>query len=242
MKSSTPITETLRHISVDGVVLGYGDGKLKVLLRRESIEHDGKVTIEWKLPGHHIRSNETVEETAIRTLYEQTGMRNIFLKQFHVFSSLDRLHRREFDFAWIRKHGVGEWRVITVGFYALVNLKNISLADMSPEAEWREISGIGELIFDHREILDAALEKIRHDLYLEPVLFELLPDKFTLTDLQNIYELIMGRSVDKRNFRRKAISKAYIVPLAERQTGVAHRAAGYYMFNRKIFDKEMQED
>jgi hypothetical protein len=234
MKTKTATTEFLRHISTDGVVFGYDDGKLKVLLRRESIERDGEISTEWKLPGHHIRLNETIEETAVRTLYEQTGLRNIFLKQFHVFSSLDRLRRREFDFTWILNHGVGEWRVITIGFYALVDMTKINLAEMSPQAEWRDISEIGELIFDHREILDTAFEKLRRDLPYEPVIFELLPGKFTLTELQNLYELIMGYAVDRRNFRRKAISKPYIVPLAEMQKGVAHRAAGYYMFNHKL--------
>ncbi len=241
MNKTVKPPDILRHISVDCVIFGYGDGKLHVLLRRESIEHDGVTTIEWKLPGHHMLIDETAEETAIRTLREQTGMGNIFMKQFRVFSSLDRLHRREFDFEWIRTHGVGEWRVVTVGFYAAVNLSAIDLGGLSPEAEWKEISTIGELIFDHREILDAALAKLRDDLAVEPVIFELLPDKFTLSELQQLYEIIIGRPVDKRNFRRKAITKKYLAPLAERQTGVAHRAATYYLFNRKVFDKETKE-
>lgn len=241
MNDTAPPTDILRHISVDGVIFGYGDGRLKVLLRRESIEHDKTVTNEWKLPGNHVGVNETIEQTSVRTLHEQTGMRNIFLKQFHVFSSLDRLRRRAFDFEWIRTQGVGEWRVITVGFYATVNLATLDLADMSPQAQWRELSEIDELIFDHREILDTALTKLRHDLHYEPVLFELLPDKFTLSELQNLYEIIVGHPVDKRNFRRKALSTAYLVSLAEHQEGVAHRAAGYYMFNKKMMDKARSE-
>ncbi len=237
MVKNTLQPEILRHISVDVVVFGYGEGKLKVLLRRESIERDGVVSTEWKLPGNHVRVDETIEETAIRVLYEQTGVRNIFLRQFHVFSALDRLRRREFDYQWIRKKGVGEERVVTVGFYAAINLDGLDLASMSPQAEWKETSQVGALIFDHREILGTALEKLRHSLSIEPVVFELLADKFTLTEMQQLYETILGCELDKRNFRRKAIAKPYIVPLAEREKGVAHRAAVYYMCNRKLFDQ-----
>lgn len=238
MKKQLPVSGIMRHVSVDTVLFGYNEGHLKVLLCRLPTESGGT---EWKLPGHLIRKDETVEAAAVRILHEQTGMMNIFLKQFHVFSSLDRLHRREFDLRWAREHGgSGEWRVVTVGFYALVDYAGTDLSELSPGAEWRDMSDIGEMMFDHREILEAAFEKMRSDVNFEPVVFELLHDRFTLTELQNLYELIVGRPVDKRNFRRRAISKPYIVPLAESQKGVAHRAAGYYMFNRKIFDKSRE--
>ncbi len=231
----------LRQISVDCVIFGYEDGRLKVLLRKELINHDDKVTTEWKLPGNHVHMNENVEETAMRVLKEQTGISisNVFLKQFKVFSSVDRLHRREFDFLWIQQKGVGEWRVITIAFYAAINIKDIDNHGMSSKAYWRELHEVGELIFDHREILDSALEKLRHDMDYEPVIFELLPDKFSLTELQRLYELIMGKQVDKRNFRRKTNTMKFLVPLAERQTNVRHKSAMLYQFNRKIFDKTL---
>ncbi len=235
--------EILRQVSVDCVIFGYEDSRLKVLLRRELIEHDDKTTIEWKLPGNHVLMSESVEETAVRTLKEQTGINigNVFLKQFKVFSSTDRLHRREFDFLWIQQKGVGEWRVITIAFYAVVNIKDIDSHEMSPEAHWRDLHEVGELIFDHRDILNHALEKLRLDVAYEPVIFELLPDKFALSELQRLYELVMDQRIDKRNFRRKVSKLKYLVPLAERQTNVPHKAATLYQFNRKIFDKNQKE-
>ncbi len=235
--------DMLRQVSVDCVIFGYDAGSLKVLLRRELIEHDGAVATEWKLPGNHVLVSESVEETAVRTLREQTGISigNVFLKQFKVFSAVDRLHRREFDFLWIQQKGVGEWRVITIAFYAVVNIKDIDVCTMSPEAHWRDLHEIGDLIFDHRDILDGALEKLRRDVAYEPVVFELLPDKFTLTEFQRLYELIMGRPVDKRNFRRKVNTFKFLLPLAERQTNVPHKAATLYQFSRKIFDKTQKE-
>lgn len=241
MKDTVKTPKILRHISVDCVIFGYEEGALKVLLRKESIEHDGKITAEWKLPGNHVWYDETVEQTATRILREQTGVSNIFLKQFHVFSSIDRLHRREFDFKWIKAKGIGEWRVITAGFYAAVNIGDVDKESLSPQAEWKEIDEIGELIFDHREILDTALEKLKGDLTIEPVIFELLPAKFTLGDMQKLYEILTGQPVDKRNFRRKITAKDFIMPLAERQENVAHRAASFYAFNRKLFEKQRQE-
>ena len=225
---TTASPDILCHISVEGVVFGYGEGRLHVLLSRETDLRRGISATMWKLPGQRIRAGESVEQTAMRILYGQTGAEDIFFKQFQVFSSPDPHHR---------VHGAERCRVVTVGFYAIVNLDGIDRDDMAPGAEWKELKETGGLMWDHREIFDTALARLRHDLHFEPVICELLPDKFTLSELQNLYEIISGSRVDKRNFRRRATTSPYLVSLSEHQTGVAHRAAGYYMFNKRLIDK-----
>src|SRR5690606_1300017 len=167
--------------------------------------------------------------TAARILKEQTGLENIYAKQFHVFSDPDRLMRRSHDFDWVKPRLLDE-RVLTVGFYSLINLIGFDNSQMIEEARWADAYEVTELMFDHNEIFSEALKKLRYDLIHEPLVFELLPEKFTLTQMQRVYEAIFDTSYDKRNYRRKINKMPYLIQLDEMQSGVSHKPARLYSF------------
>jgi len=227
------------NLSIDCVIFGYSEGELKVLLRKEEIEYLNKPHIEWKLPGNHVGMHERIEDTATRVLKEQAGAEKIFMKQFKVFSDLDRLQRREMDYLWIKKNGLKEERVVTVGFYSLVKLSSFDSSKLLNVAAWHNINDVGDLIFDHKEILNEALIKLKDDIFSYPLAFELLPKKFTLTQLQNVYEVILNTKYDKRNFRRKILSHTYIVSCNEKQYGVAHKAPELFKFDAKMYARTL---
>jgi 8-oxo-dGTP diphosphatase len=232
--------ETLPTISVDCVIFGYEENMLKVLVRREFIPYEGEIYLEWKLPGNHIRRSEDISETASRILKEQTGLENIFVKQFMVFSDPDRLSRNKRDYEWVKPR-LEDDRVITVGFYSLINLKDVDNSTLIDVAKWANAYEIDTLMFDHKEIYDEAFKKLRYDLLHEPLVFELLPVKFTLTEMQKLYEAIFNTSYDKRNYRRKVNKMPYLIPLDEIQTGVSHKPARLYSFDRDIYEKTRTE-
>lgn len=231
-----PIFETLPTISVDCVIFGYEENVLKVLVRREFVPYDDKIKLEWKLPGNHVRRSETIDETASRILKEQTGLENIFVKQFMVFSDPQRLCSNKYEYEWVKPR-LQEDRVITVGFYSLVNVIDVDNKSMVEDAKWDNAYDISELMFDHKVIFDEAFKKLRYDLLHEPLVFELLPEKFTLTQMQKLYEAIFNINYDKRNYRRKVNKMPYLIPLDEIQTGVSHKPARLYSYNRDIYEK-----
>ncbi len=231
---------TLPTISVDCVIFGYFENELSVLVRREDVPMNGEIHIEWKLPGNHIRRNEDINATAARILKEQTGLEDIYVKQFQVFSDPERLKRRPQDFEWVKPRLEDE-RVITVGFYSLINISSIDNTKLIDVAKWSNANDQIELMFDHSEIFSEALKKLRYDLLHEPLIFELLPAKFTLTQMQKVYEVIFNTLYDKRNFRRKINKMPYLIPLDETQTGVSHKPARFYSFDRDIYEKSRTE-
>jgi 8-oxo-dGTP diphosphatase len=235
-----PEWETLPTVSVDCIIFGYDENRLKVLVRRESVPINGKVYIEWKFPGNQVRRNETIEETSSRIIKEQTGLENIFVKQFHVFSDPNRLKRRWQDYEWVKPR-LQDDRVLTIAFYSLVNVKDVDNSMLIEDAKWTDAYEIKELMFDHNEIFDEALKKLRDDLLHEPLVFELLPEKFTLTQMQKLYEAIFDTTYDKRNYRRKVNKMPYLILLDEIQTGVSHKPARLYSFDRVIYDKSRTE-
>jgi len=232
--------ETLPTISVDCVIFGYAEDTLKVLVRKEFVPHGDEIYLEWKLPGNHIRRSENIDETASRILKEQTGLENIYVKQFMVFSDPDRLKRNKWDYEWVKPR-LADDRVITVGFYSLINLKDVDNSTLIDVAEWVNAYEIKKLMFDHKDIFDEAIKKLRYDLLHEPLIFELLPVKFTLTQMQKLYEIIFQTSYDKRNYRRKVNKMSYLVALDEIQTGVSHKPAHLYSFDRDIYEKTYTE-
>ena len=231
-----PIIHTLPTVSVDCVIFGYYENALTVLVRKENVPFNGETNQEWKLPGNHVRRDENIDDTAARILKEQTGLESIFVKQFQVFSDPERLKRRPQDFEWVKPRLVDE-RVITVGFYSLVNMNSVDNTKLIEVAKWENVNDIDNLMFDHKEILDEALLRLRYDLLHEPLIFELLPEKFTLTQMQSIYEVILNTTYDKRNFRRKINKMKYLIKLDEIQTGVSHKPARFYAFDRDIYEK-----
>lgn len=232
--------QILPTISVDCVIFGYYENELSVLVRKEHVPYKNEIIEEWKLPGNHVRRNEDINATAARILKEQTGLEDIFVKQFWVFSDPERLKRRMQDFEWVKPRLLDE-RVLTVGFYSLINIASIDNSKLIDVAKWTNAYEISELMFDHNEIFEEALKKLRYDLLHEPLIFELLPEKFTLTQMQKVYEVVFNTLYDKRNFRRKINKMPYLIQLDEIQTGVSHKPARYYSFNRDIYEQNRSE-
>ena len=206
-------------ISVDCVIFGFNNDELKVLL----IASDQKA---FKgvpaLPGDYVRPEEELDAAAYRVLHERAGLDNVYMEQVQTFGAIHR-------------HPAG--RVITVAYYSLVNIERVELKMQHNELHWHSIKDLPDLAFDHREILKTCYERLRHQVQVQPVGFNLLPQKFSLRELQNLYEAILDRTLDRRNFRKKFLSMDLLVDLNEEEEDVPHRPARLYKFN---FDKYEQ--
>jgi 8-oxo-dGTP diphosphatase len=206
-------------VAVDCVVFGIDDEDLKVLLIQRDLE---PFAGRWALPGGFVHLDETLDEAARRELAEETGLEQVFLEQLYTFGAVDRDPRE---------------RVVSVAYYALVKLSDhrVRAATDAREAGWFPVWDTPSLGFDHDRILAAALARLRGKVRYQPIGFELLPPKFTLTQLQRVYEKILERPLDKRNFRKKLLAMAVLVELEEVEQDVAHRAARLYRFDRKKY-------
>jgi len=231
------------HVSVDCVVFGFEFGKLDVLLIERNMLYEGKEYYDLKLPGDLVRKDEDLDTAAARVLNELTGLEQIYLKQFAAIGSPTRLSRQSRDLEWLRSIGHPEEIVVTIAYYSLINIdkERSSNFTLQSNTRWCAVSEVKELAFDHLSLLQQALKALRTELVLQPIAFELLPPKFTLGQLQQLYEVILGTSLDKRNFRKKVSNMAYIVPVNEKQVGVSHKPAGLYSFVRKIYDKSRND-
>ncbi len=238
--------QLIPNVSVDSVVFGFDSVHLNVLLIGRNILYEGIRYHDWKFPGDLIRLNEDLDTASKRILKELTGLQNIYMKQLKAFGSLDRLTRRPQDMSWLISIDHPERRVITIPYYALINLSENGekKTDLTTIARWTNVDEVSDLplAFDHQEILEFALETLRNELRTKPLAFELLPSKFSLSELQKIYEVIFGISLDKRNFRKKISNLSYIVALNEKETRVSHRPAKLYMFSREIYQKLKTEN
>jgi ADP-ribose pyrophosphatase YjhB (NUDIX family) len=232
----------LNHISLDCVIFGFHENQLKVLLLQM------KYTKEWALPGGFVKKDESFEGAAERVLKERTGLDNIFLQQFHVFSNPKRSEMNP-AVKDLEKSGSGQglsWfsqRFISVGFYALVDFQKVDPTPdyFSDKSEWKALEEIGFLMMDHRQILDKALETLRLQLSYQPVGLNLLPEKFTMPELQKLYETILGKPLDRRNFQRKILSYKILNKLDERKKGGAYKAPFLYEFNIENYNKALKE-
>lgn len=227
------------HVSVDCVIFGFDFGKLNVLLLERNFTYQGVVYNDLKLPGDLVRKDEDLDTAASRVLKELTGLTNIYLKQFAAIGTPNRLNRLERDMGWLRSIGHPEEVVVTVAYYSLINIDQdqINQFSLQSDTRWHPVSDITELAFDHMEILNDALTTLRSELRSNPIGFELLPAKFTLSQLQKLYEVILGTDLDKRNFRKKVSNMPYVVPINEKEKGVSHKPARYYIFNKKVYEK-----
>lgn len=214
--------------TVDCIIFGFDEGELKILL----IERNEEPFKGWfALPGYFVEKTEAIESAAQRILYESTGLRGIYMEQFYTFGALGR-------------HPQG--RVITVAYYAMIRLngqKDLQpVTDFAKQAVWVNVKNIPELAFDHSRIFRKGFEKIRNKISYQPIAFELLPEKFTLTQLQNLYEVILDKKLDKRNFRKKMLSYDILRELDEKQKGVSYRAAKLYKFDKRKFAKNFHKE
>lgn len=215
----------LSNVTIDCVVFGLRQGRLKVL----TVEYAGGESAGlWALPGGWVHHDESIDEAAGRHLRELTGIDRVFLEQLRAFGDVRR---------------AGDRRVITIAYYALVHEEDFDLVvgNTTSSVRWSDLGDPGNLIFDHSQILQAALASLRHKIRHEPIGFNLLPQKFTLLQLQELYEAILGVKLDKPNFRRKMMKMKLLMPCGEKQQNVAHRAAELYRFDEEVY-RELCQD
>lgn len=226
------------HVSVDCVVFGFDSRKIKVLLIEKEKMGPGESSHKLKLPGSLISEEEDLDKSADRTLKELTGLDNIYLKQFHVFGSPDRLKHEE-DLKWLREtSGTSVDRVVTIAYYSLIKLQDSNLTE---KTIWHPVDELPELAFDHNLIVKMALEALQRELRTEPICFVLLPKKFTIRQMQDLYEAILGEKMDNRNFRKKIMPLKFLVMLNEKEKGVSHKPAQLYKFDAKLYAKHRKE-
>ena len=213
--------DTIDALSIDCLIFGFRNSELDVLL----IKHgEGISKGRWALPGGWIRYNESIDDAANRLLTSLTGVSNIFLEQLRAFGEVDRYPGK---------------RVITVAYFALINADNYALSAgfTASDARWFKIHEIPRLPYDHDKILKTGFDYLKHKVRHEPLGFNLLPKKFTLHQIQKLYEAILETALDKPNFRRKLLKMNLLVPCDEKQRDVSHRAANYYKFDKRIYRK-----
>lgn len=213
--------EIIEALSIDNLIFGFENGELQLLLVKHA---DGISKGRWALPGGWIKYNEGLDQAAYRILSALTGVKDLYLEQLRAFGDLDRYPSK---------------RVLTVAYYALVKPKDYSIIPgfTASDAQWFKLTQVNDLPYDHRNILDFGLNFLKQKVRNEPIGFNLLPEKFTLLQLQELYESILGMKLDKPNFRRKFIKMNLLISCNEKQKDVAHRAASLYRFDKKVYDK-----
>ena len=207
-------------VSVDCIIFGFDEGKLKILIGRRKMD-PGRG--EWSLYGGFVASDESVDEAATRTLYELTGLRNLFMRQVGAFGNVDR--------------DPGE-RVVSIAYYALINVKDYDDdLRLSHGVKWVDINEIPKLYSDHNEMVIKARKMMQQKLAHEPVGFRLLPSLFTLTQLQNLYEAVNGEELDKRNFRKRIKEMDFIEKTELVDKTTSKRGAFLYRFNKRAYNE-----
>ncbi len=233
----------LPSLSVDCVIFGFHDNQLKVLLLKH--RHRNK----WALPGGFIGIEEPTDAAAYRVLQERTGLQEIFLQQFHVFGDPGR-SPKDFHIQDLKKDGIDTdenlWilqRFVTIGYYALVEFFKVSpIPDtLSEKFIWWDIHQVPSLVLDHRKILDKALATLRIQLNNQPIGYNLLPEKFTMPEIQKLYETILDKKLDRRNFQRKILGFGILNRLEETKKGVPHKSPYLYSFDLKKYNEAINE-
>lgn len=223
MEKKSSYTYKYPHPSVttDCVIFGFDGKDLNILLVERGLE---PFKGSWALPGGFLKMDETVEECAKRELQEETNVSNVFLEQFHTFSAVDRDPRE---------------RVLTVAFYALVKPSDYKVigGDDASQAEWFEQNELPPLAFDHEEVINMAKECLKEKLRTKPIAFKLLNDKFSMTELQTLYKVILDTKYDRRNFYRKALSSGFLSEEGVSEKVQASRRPNLYSFDEKLFEE-----
>ena len=225
------------HISIDCVIFGFHHEQLKVLLLKWK---DGG---NWCLPGGFVKRNESLDDSAKRVLKERTGLKNIFLRQFQVFGDTNRERgKKSFKLLGNARSWLSD-RFITVGYWALVEFSKVTpRADwLSEDCQWWEIAQLPKLMYDHNNIVEKALEALRLNLNGQPIGYNLLPERFTMPELQRLYEIILGATLDRRNFQKKILALDILERLPERKLGGAHKAPFLYRFDKKKYERAMKQ-
>lgn len=203
-------------VSVDCVILGYEDKELKVLLIQSDLEEFSGMN---SLLGDLVRPDEDLDAASYRVLKERTDLDDVFLQQVHTFGRIDR-------------HPSG--RVVSTAYYALINIDNHKLKIDSNDLNWHPVKSIHKMAFDHKQILDTCLKHLREQIMERPLVYNLLPAKFSLRALQEVYEAVLGMELDRRNFRKKIATKNWLDDLDEMEENVAHRPGKLYNFKSSV--------
>lgn len=225
----------LPHISADPVIFGFHQNELKVLLARMNYRK------QWMLPGGYVKKDEDLDDAVLRILESRAGVTNVFLEEFGVFGRKNRseYYFEDFDDSLFQKQ-----RFISVGYYALYNSSELSpVADeMSETCEWIYLKQLPEinLAMDHREIIEKALQTLREKISHKPIGYNLLPEKFTLPELQKLYEVILGKPLNRGNFYRKIKNLGILKKLQEQRRGGAHKAPDLYSFDDHQYRKALE--
>lgn len=214
------------YFTIDCVVYSFNDGNLQVLLSERN-EYPYKDW--WALPGFFVDKQEEMEDAVKRISYELTGLKDIFMEQLGAF-------------AGVKRHPQG--RILTVAYSTIVKYEDVKskikpVTDYMRQAKWFSVKELPELAFDHNTIIEKSLLKLKSTLHYSTAVYELLPEKFTLTQLQQVYEAILNKPLDKRNFRKKIANAGFLKELPEVQKGVSYRAARLYKFDKRKFQKSI---
>ncbi len=208
-------------VSVDCIIFGFDDNQLKILIGRRQMD-PGRG--EWSLYGGFVRNDESLDQAAYRTLYELTGLRNVYMRQVGAFGSVDR--------------DPGE-RVVSIAYYALIKVKDYDENLMKKhDVEWVNVDDIPQLFSDHNEMVRQARSVMKRKIRTEPVGFNLLPDLFTLTQLQRLYEAVSGQTLDKRNFRKRIKDMEFIEKTELVDKVSSKRGAALFRFNQRVYNED----
>ena len=210
-------------LSIDCVIFGFDENKLKVLLIRSDLKkYKGK----WSLLGDLVKSDEGLDAAAYRILKQRTGLDDLYLEQVHTFGDVER-------------HPAG--RVITVAYCSLINIQHHKLKILDNELHWHRVENITDLAFDHSIIFNACLQWLQKRIQEHPLGFSLLPNKFSLRELQNLYEAILNEKLDRRNFRKKFFAMNFLVDVNETEQNVPHRPGKLYKFDYNKYEKNKKK-
>ncbi len=207
-------------LSVDCVIFGFDENKLKVLLIRSDLK---KYQSRWSLLGDLVKPEEDLEASAYRILKQRTGLNDLYLEQVHTFGEVGR-------------HPAG--RVVTVAYCSLINIQHHRLKILDNELHWHEVDNVTDLAFDHQKIFEACYSWLQKRVQEHPLGLSLLPNKFSLRELQNLYEAILNIKLDRRNFRKKFFSMDFLVDMGEDEQNVPHRPGRLYKFDYEKYEKK----
>tara|TARA_Y100001935_G_C17311810_1_gene517315 strand:+ start:16080 stop:16820 length:741 start_codon:yes stop_codon:yes gene_type:complete len=229
-------------LSIDCVIFGFHEKELKVLLLK--MQNMDK----WAVPGGFVKKDEDVDTAAVRVLKERASVTDVYLKQYHLFGDITRNNSAYVDKLVDKKVITDKsslWfhqRFVTLGYYALVEFSKVTPAPdhISDSCEWVSLSELPELILDHQQIITKALHALRKQLKFQPIGKNLLPEKFTMTELRVLYETILGEELDRRNFQRKMLGYGILTKLKETRKGGAHKAPFLYCFNEEIYNRSLE--
>ncbi|WP_241773502.1 NUDIX domain-containing protein [Chryseobacterium sp. Leaf394] len=225
----------LSHLSADPVIFGFENNELKVLLVKMNYRD------KWLLPGGYVRKDEDLDDAVQRIIKERTGLSDVYLQEFGVFGKKSRSedYFEDFDETLFHKQ-----RFISIGYLALYNPSGSDLVkdELSQSCEWVFVSQLGDfdLAMDHREIIEKALLSLREKIAIRPIGYNLLPEKFTLSEIQKLYETILGKELNRGNFYRKIKNLGILKKLDEQRRGGAHKSPDLYTFDEENYQKALQ--